>query len=618
MRKLPMKRVTYGKKAMELPPLCAFDFETEGLGGKFIVGAFVTSDGERMLFRDIRSCWDYIVQHPDYRYLAHNASGYEFAYLYPTIYEFLQLGTSARTDIQDENIYGMVPTLQGDTRIVQIRITRNNKAWIDLRDTLCLFNMPLRAVAKAFCPELPKLVENINFEKDTFNPDNPQHIDYVFRDCDIVLLAYQRHASNMDTVFHSPLGVTAGSSALKAFYTTIDPGKCYWRLNSKVDEFVREGYYGGLVLPGKQIGEWGAITGVDVNGAYAYQMLAHNYPVGTPAHTHVYLGKDVPAFYRIEAIVPPSIYNTLGFNPLPKREKAGLTWPTGTFETVVSMVEIDFALRYGCEITVLGGYAWLKSEPIFKNFVEKCQEMELVDGGIYKPTIKQNRNSLYGKFGARSGHTSLCYCVGIPDPTLGFRPLINEETGQHVAGMYTGTETSDAEYMLPHLAALITAYERVYLMEFIAEAYRRGAKNVYCDTDSIKCDHDVIMSMVGDGYIPVGNKYGQFKVEDHCTSYILLGPKCFTGRLSTGGDVIKAKGIRTSALSRRHYIVAMGDRRKAVSFDAVESLMNIIKTQTTVHPVKRSRKITDLRNSFAWQLDQEGRIYPHGYQMAQT
>src|SRR5712691_1303510 len=85
--KLPMFKKKYGKKALKLPPLCAFDFETEGLGGRFIVGAFVPEDDERVLFYTLEDCFKYIVDHPVYRYLAHNASGYEFAYLYPLIHE---------------------------------------------------------------------------------------------------------------------------------------------------------------------------------------------------------------------------------------------------------------------------------------------------------------------------------------------------------------------------------------------------------------------------------------------------------------------------------------------------------------------------------------------------
>src|SRR5690348_244385 len=97
---------------MKLPPLAAFDLETKGLGGAFIIAALTTTDGQRMLFHHLHELFDWILDHPEYRYLAHNASGYEFAYLYPLVYSFF--ATHPGVDV--------LPTLQGDTRVVQLRV----------------------------------------------------------------------------------------------------------------------------------------------------------------------------------------------------------------------------------------------------------------------------------------------------------------------------------------------------------------------------------------------------------------------------------------------------------------------------------------------------------------
>lgn len=609
----------FSAKKLELPKICGFDFETEGLGGKFIIAAIWTSDGQRELFTSLSTFFNWIINHPEYVYLAHNAVGYEFAYLAPYIYDYFA---------NNDNI-NVTPTIQGDSRIVQFRIdiideetrTRRGKptkTTIDLRDTLCLFSMSLEKVAQAFCPDLPKLKANINFEKETFNPENPDHIAYVFRDCEIVIRAYEVHWNNVVKVFGCPLGVTAGSTALKAFKTTIPDEVCYWRLNKQADEFIRLCYYGGLVLPGRQVGEWGAIGSVDVNGAYGYQMKKHEYPIGAPFATHRYY-PELIGFYHVIASVPSFVYDELGFNPVPCRTPNGLTWPTGKFDTYITTPEIEYAKKHGCTFEIIDGYCFTKSANVFGAFVDKCQEMELAEEGKYKPSIKQIRNSGYGKFGSKPTHKTIRYSK---ETLLGYYPMQIEETGQIIPGMYIGEETTEAEYMLPHWATLITAYERLYIMHFIEECYKRGAKNVYADTDSIKCDIDVVMGLVACGFIPVGNRYGEFKVEETCDSFILLGGKCFYGSPvePNGKALVKAKGLpkRVSKkekgervdLTKQEYLDALQNSRDVLWFDSVLSTMNVIKEHSSVRPVRRKRKITDLRNSTSWQMGLDGTIYP--------
>lgn len=253
-----MCREKFSEKQLTCPPLAGFDFETEGLGGRFICGAIWTNDGVREIFTNLNELFDWIIAHPQYRYLAHNGVGYEFAYLYPLVYDLF----ANRNDVS------IRPTLQGDSRLVQLVIsivdeetrTRRGKpatTKIDMRDTLCLFNMSLKKVAEAFCPEIPKLTGNIDFEKETFDPNNPKHVEYVLRDCQIVVSAYERHWNNVREMFGCPLGVTAGSTALKAYKTTIPEGHVYYRVNEQADAFIRRAYYGGLVLPGRMVGEWG-------------------------------------------------------------------------------------------------------------------------------------------------------------------------------------------------------------------------------------------------------------------------------------------------------------------------------------------------------------------------
>lgn len=624
-RRLPLCRPPRGKwgsRKLKCPMLGGFDIETKGLGGEFIIGAIWTCDTPGLLFHSLDDLFGYMVDHPQYRWLAHNASGYEFAYLYPILYDFFASHRATR----------IVPTIQGDTRIIQLLVEfedegepgkpgKPTKVVLDMRDTLPLFNMGLESVAKAFCPELPKL-KVIDFDKEDFDPENPKHIEYVIRDAQICVMAYQKHWQNMVDVYGSPLGVTAGSTAMMAFRMCIPEGHVYYRINEEADQFIRQAYYGGLVLPGHEITDWGNVMGVDINGAYAYQMRDNYFPVGNPTGTHKYLPGYL-GFYKVRATVPKRVFEEIGFNPLPLRTKDGLCWPNGTFETVISNIEIEYAREKGCTIDVIGGYIFTRKEQVFHDFITKCQSIELADGGIYKPSIKQNRNSLYGKFGSKPTHHSLVF--SLDDPIHDPRDLypLETEKGQRIRGLWTCEEVTDSPYMLPHWAALVTAYERIYIMKFVEQAYRLGAKNVYCDTDSIKADLSVISRMIEEKIIPIGDSYGEFKAEEICSEFYVLGPKAYYGS-GEDGEVKKAKGIPKRKTERKLYKEAIealnrpisktqrykeNEAFREVEFISVLPLMTIIKENSKVRPVKRKRKITDIRNSYAWEF-RDNKIFP--------
>lgn len=642
-RKPPLHREV--KKKVELPAIAAFDIETEGLGGAFIAGAIVTQEkGEnndndlprtnhslRLFFNDLNELFEWMLDHPEYRYLAHNASGYEFSYLAPLVYDFFtnRPGVHVSTAIQ------------GSARIVEYRIewetgelTKSGKpktTCLDIRDTLCLFNMSLEKVAKAYCPHMPKLKENINFETESFNPHNPEHVAYVFRDCDIVLSAYTTLHSHMVSVFGCDIGVTAGSTSIKAFKTTIPEGHVYYRINEEADEFVRKAYYGGLVIPGRQVGKRGETGSVDVNGAFAFQMVSHKFPVGSPTTT-LEFNRTHTGFYHVRATVPMAVYDRLGFNPVPRRNSQGLDWPSGSFDTYLSSVEIEWCEKRGVTFEILSGMYWTREEPVFKAFIEKCQEYEIIENGKYKPTVKGMRNANYGKYATQVMHSVLVYSKeDITQSQQTLIPLTVNDTGEIIEGVYLGEEKSDSEFMMPHWAALITAYQRLYLMDFIEEAYKRGAKNVYTDTDSLKCDLEVLLSMVADKTIPIGTHYGEFKLEEICKEFTVLGGKCYMGELDNGEIIVKAKGIPTRELkknARTIYEEAVqalrrklpkgkrgqeAERGREIHFTGVKSAMSIIKERSHVQPVARKRKITDIRNSWAWHINKSGEIFPNGY-----
>lgn len=609
-----MKDIQQERKVLPLVPtkpkkqeemiLCAFDMETRGLGGSFIICAFMAEDGTKALCYTLQETFEFIINHPEYRYLAHNASGYEFAYLYPIMAEYFN----------DNPDIDIIPTIQGESRIVQFIIKKNGKKWLDMRDSLCLFNASLASVASSFCPDIPKGEPPWNEAHDNFDPSQDIWMKYLWRDCEIVLVAYRKHANNIWELFGANLGVTAGSTAMKTFTNTIDEGHVYYRMHKDHEAFFREGYYGAAVFPGHYIGDWGKVMGVDVNAAYGYQMRAHNYPIGHPTRT-LHYREGMIGMYKVIATVPHSVYETIGFNPIPCRTPTGLVWKSGTFETTITNIEIEYGMKVGCTFVIVIGWVFTKSEQVFKNFVDKCEQLETAEGGIYKPSTKLLRNCLYGKFGTKEEHNTVLFSHSIPS-NGDWIPLINEDTGELIPNVYIGKERTEAPYIMPIWAALITAHERIYLFGFIEEAYRRGARNVYCDTDSIKGDFEALSSMVEDGTFKIGKGYGQFKVEDICDKFIVVGPKTYYGKNKKGEEVFKAKGVPNRLLREQVYDDALKGKRKQMQFESVQSVLRLIKKNGGPLPQIRKRTLTDIQNSTAWEVDANGKIYPYGYQIS--
>lgn len=629
----PLKRSVQPKKQKPDKLVAGFDIETDGLGGDFIAGEIWTSDNDGLFSTDLSELFEWILNHDQYIYLSHNGCGYEFAYLAPLVYHYV----TSRDD------WEFCPTVQGDSRFVQFRLTqydtekltRSGKPTkikeIDMRDTLCLWPMPLEKVADTFCPEFPKLKGAINFEKETFDPGNEDHRRYLHRDCEVLVVAYQRYRENVKTVFGSSLGVTAGSTAMRAFQANIEPGKAYFR-DRKSSNIVRQAYYGGLVLPGHQVGEWGQIGCVDVNAAYGFQMKTHLFPVGSSYLTRK-MREDRIGFFEVNCIVPESVFDTYGFNPIPRKDRDGLCWPTGEFTTFISTPEIIFARELGCTVDVVAGYEWKRQEDVFSTFMSLCEEWEVKENGRYKQSVKPQRNSLYGKFGSKPVHKVLSFSK---DWQVGCMPVINEKTGEWIPGLWTKEEQLDAEYMLPEWAALICAYERLYLMKFIMEAYRRGAKNVYTDTDSLKFDLPVLEEILTENILPIGDRYGQFKLEEICHSFLLVGGKCFYGLVNPDlsnpfslidwkngkKDLKKAKGVPGRLLDRQDYVDTLDnlrynnkviDIRTSKRFVSVKSVKSIFQEMSYVKPVERKRKLTNIKNSYSWQYTPDGKIWPRGY-----
>lgn len=493
-----------------------------------------------------------LARYAGFTILAHNGSGYEFNYLLDPL-RALVSQSDATPDArqyavdcihQGEKIIGYTLT---ETRAHTLtrgkragQVIEKQRRW-QFVDTYPLFNMSLAEVAEAFCPELPKLTKE--HTRHDWTADNPADVAYLVRDCVTLFIAYRRVEAMAYSVFATRLGRTAGSTALHAFTATIPSGHVYYRAGAAVEAFTRRAYRGGLVLPGMTTEPVNDVALLDMSGAYGYQMQHHTFPVGAPVHTYAY-APGYTGVYAVRVHAPRHLF----FGVI--AEEHGDGYPLGDFNTVTTSVEMEYAETLGYSFEVYEGYYWTREEPVFQPFMERCQQLELERG--MKPLAKILRNSLYGKFCARTTAEQFCLLPRDADAPLGSYPLLDVATGDHVEGLYSLPVTLDAPYLMPIWGVLITAYQRVYVAERAMALYAHGAPTVYVDTDSLCTTRAAIASLMADApdLLRDSPHYGGWKLE--CTADVLLAsaPKVYA-LLDSAGRVLRtrAKGLPLKQLA---------------------------------------------------------------------
>lgn len=488
--------------------------------------------------------------------LAHNGAGYEFNYLVDPLRRLV-----GRSSADGSYSYHVQTIHQGE-KIIGYELTRTHthvltrgqrrgqriekRAHWRFLDTYPLFNMSLREVAEAFCPDLPKLEKEHG--RHEWNADNPADIAYCVRDCAIVYTAYRAMETAVFAAFGARLGRTAGATALHAFAAAIPVGYVYYRSTAAVESFIRRAYRGGLVLPGLTTAPINDVALLDMSGAYGYQMQHHTYPVGAPCHTFKYQ-PGYTGVYSCHVTAPRHLF----FGVI--AEEHGEGYALGSFNTVTTSVEIDYAQTLGYTFEVYEGYYWTREEPVFQPFMERCQALELQPG--MKPLAKMLRNSLYGKFCTREQAEEYHLSPdgeAIPD---GAYVLLDPANGDEIPGLYSMPVEIDANYIMPIWGALITAYQRVYVAERAYALYAEGAPTVYADTDSLCTTRSAIGSLMASrpDLLADSPTYGGWKVEQEAAILLVTAPKVYA-LLDSAGRVLRtrAKGLPLKQLVERDLV----------------------------------------------------------------
>lgn len=533
-----------------------FDIETipnvEGesaLIGKYAMGATcLDHDGKTVrFFPNMLNMMRYMLSFRDnIRWFAHNGANFDFKYFIvePDCIEWL-----IANGYSIEVIGGSIP---------KALAFKKGKKTILFCDSVKLMNNSLADLCQSLHVETSK--GHINFDVENFDSKNRLHLEYLKKDVISLWQVVDIYRNTMINSYGVDIKCTASSTSFNAFRRTLQ-GDIY-RHSKDVNMFCRQAYFGARTECFFQ-GEKDILNVYDVNSLYAHIMFECG-GVHRPFYTDKF-EEGLPGFYRVEAKVPEHFK----FGPLPVRFQ-GTIFPVGNFATYASNVEIELALEMGAEIRVLDGYAFEEHDKnIFKPYIQKCMDLRMLDyKGAMGTVAKYNQNNLYGFFGMNPDRESIIFSK--ENPGDNYCPVIDQNTGEDLENLWSGTISTECSNVIPAYAAWITANARVLLLRAMLKEENIGNVVYYCDTDSMFLDDDSRPAC------DVGLKYGQWKHENNASDYKGISAKSYMYTNSEGKDVMKAKGISNRLIDRDMYFDALQNEEIVVNYTQLNSLKAVM------------------------------------------
>ncbi len=571
---------------------CAWDTETDGLGGELLCisycypfqnqsgynsGVIVKKSKEDMIldFLDIVDKVKFYKK--QVIWLAHNMQ-YDLRQLVPYFID---------------KKYKIICHMRNETSIFKIEIRNiETKTKIIFQDSFALFPMSLKKFTESFSSNCAKL-DVIDFSKEKFNVKNKTHLEYAKRDSESLLYAFEKFVDSIEKNFNCQVNTTISSTAMKAFEETLKDDECYfYSKNNSIEQFIRESYRGGLVFLTTTEKQDNCVT-YDINSSFPASMK-----LGVPYGKYRYCKKrkkDLPGFIKVKVKSPDNlIVPILGY------KKDGTNYyPSGTFETIVTTIELDFALKNGYTlIEDLGGVYFEKLVYPFQTFVNKCETLRKKYKGTSEELIvKLIQNSVYGKFGSNREVTD--FLIEPPDDQkIGRIPLDEDEI------FWIGKSIDDDLPCLPQFASWISANSRINLLKNVYEI--GPEKCFYADTDSITLKID----KNDEAKIDCGDLYGQFKREKEWKTFRPIAPKVYAGQKMTGEWTGACKGVPKKVLKEEDWKDLYETKSLEKSFVTLPSLRVALTKKTTNDEAKTTtRKSTAIENSNSF-IEENGKIRP--------
>lgn len=479
---------------------------------------------------------------------AHNGGRFDYLFQFPWLmgvgarlgYRFTAIPVASSVQILD--VWKPPKPKGGKFRSPKKRTPK--KKWRFL-DSLRLIPMALDKAAKSFGLE-GKLKHDLNLHETDRRWDS-----YLRQDCEQLYNVLVKFHGYVENVLLGEVGVTTPSTSIKLLRRQY----MHQEYPRSVDthEFVRRGYFGGRVEVFRAAGE--NLRYYDFNSSYPASMLE---PM--PAGEATWWGPDEPpsrltqgqiGFVEADVFIPTDLGipplpvrvgalpgKVLNINPGEKLADGKLIFPVGRLRGVWEWGELQLALEMGASIINWKQSVWYEPVYLFKEYIEDLYQYRDKsrpgwDEGLGM-IAKLMMNSSYGKFGQKTLR-KMIHRWDDPELPEGAVPAGADPFNSPI--WYAETE-SDASYIMPQIAARVTALSRVKLYrEAINASVLAGGLPHYCDTDSV----------LTDALLPTSTELGALKDEFPDESGQLSGrfvaPKVYLLRGPNDFVYVRAKGV---------------------------------------------------------------------------
>jgi len=280
---------------------------------------------------------------------------------------------------------------------------------------------------------------------------------------------------------------------------------------------------------------------------YPFVMRNHDYPTKAFAHHKRISTDDIKSIIGRYALTLDCTVKTK-IPAFPVKIGGRTCFPVGTFRTVLSTPEIEYALENDAIIECHQVVIYYKAR-IFESYVDYFynQRLRYSEQGdkMNAEFSKKLLNTLYGKFG-QTGNTwekSDIPTRGYPGKwwVLDLDKMKRRQYMEIEGIVYESTNEPESRDSFPAIAAHVTAYGRILLQRTID--YIGSEQVLYSDTDSLL--------LTAHGYRKIRDKLhssalGCWSLDGQYKSVEIRGPKDYTF-----GEKVKIKGIKRNATITR-------------------------------------------------------------------
>lgn len=279
-------------------------------------------------------------------------------------------------------------------------------------------------------------------------------------------------------------------------------------LFQKIDEFVREGYYGGATDFYKAYNT--NLKYYDVNSLYP-QAMKNPMPLNLIKYHKNMLNiklEDFFGFIQVEVTCPTNMLRPM----LPFKFEGKTIYPVGNWTATYFSEELKAMIPLGYKFKLIQGYEFSKAN-IFDSYVDHFYNIKRNSVGAQKAIAKLHLNGLYGYFGRRQ---DLIETINVSNSSLikylstrivkeilkineNYSTLLLSSNINHKVLMKLNMicesniqATNKIVMSNVAIAAAVTAYARIHMIY-----YKLLPGTVYSDTDSIFTTDQLANHLIG-------------------------------------------------------------------------------------------------------------------------